>query len=136
MAELRTVATWHSRLARFCGASSVLLLLLLAACGSAAPTSSTGTAANPGLTVGQSVPYSLYTHCGVLSLNANGHIYYAQPPLGDGSGNPPGGWANPYDAGTLTMVDAHNMAFHDPAGNKATFTDTPAGATPIIPMCS
>src|ERR1700736_2547407 len=136
MVELCAVASWHSRFARFCGTSSILLLLVLAACSSAAPATSGGTAANPSLTVGQSVPYSLYTHCGVLSLNANSHVYYAQPPLGDGSGNPPGGWANPYDAGTLAMVDAHRMEFHDSAGNKATFTDAPAGATPITPMCS
>src|SRR5579859_7492293 len=34
----------------------------------------------------------------ILSVELNGHTYYAQPPLGDGSGNPPPGWGNSYDA--------------------------------------
>lgn len=113
----------------------MLVLLVLTACG-ASPGGAATPPANPSVAVAQSTPYSLYTHCGILSVEVNGHTYYAQPPLGDGSGNPPPGWGNPYDDGTLTMVDVHRAKFRDPAGNTATFTDTPVGATPTIPICS
>ena len=122
----------------WCRATTSILLLvtILAAC-DVVPGAPTGLpATNPSLTAGQSVPYSLYTHCGILSLTANGHVYYTQPPLGDGSGNPPAGWGNPYDAGTITVLGAHRLEFHDSAGHKASFTDVPAGPTPTLFPCS
>jgi len=109
----------------------ILVLLVLTACGAGPDLSSESHVA-----VGQSMPYSLYTHCGILSIELNGHTYYAQPPLGHGSGNPPPGWGNPYDDGTLTTVDVHHAEFRHPAGHAATFTDTPAEAIPAIPICS
>lgn len=93
-------------------------------------------ATNPTLKVGQSVAYNLYTHCGILSVSANDHTYYAHPPLSDGQGNPPPGWGNPYDNGTLAMIDAHTLRFSDASGHVATFTDTPPGPTPSVPLCS
>jgi hypothetical protein len=107
-------------------------LLLAGACG-VEPISPT---TEPALKVGESSAYRLYTHCGILSITANGHTYYAQPPLSDGSGNPPPGWGNPFDEGTVKMISEHVIEFHDPAGHKASFTDTPAGATPNVPICS
>lgn len=76
--------------------------------------------------------HTLYTHCGILSISANGHTYYAQPPLSDGQGNPPPGWNNPFDTGTLAMIDAHTMWFSDAVGHVATFTDTPAGPSVFV----
>lgn len=105
-----------------------LLLVGLTACGVGVSTT------DPSLNVGESSPYRLYTHCGIVSVTANGHIYYAQPILSEGAAPP--GWGNPYDEGTLTMVDAHVVEFRDPSGHKATFTDTPAGPTPSVPVCS
>jgi hypothetical protein len=107
-------------------------LLVVAGC-SAGPFSPT---TDPTLKVGESSAYSLYTHCGILSITANGHTYYAQPPLSDGSGNPPPGWGNPVDEGTVKMISEHVIEFHDAAGHKASFTDTPLGATPNVPICS
>ena len=81
------------------------------------------------------VAYRLYTHCGVLYADLNGTRYYADPPLSDGSGNPPRAWSNPYDDGTLTVVDANTVVFSDSAGNRAAFTTHPASGIPTIYPC-
>jgi hypothetical protein len=98
-----------------------------------------GTAANASgssvsITVGSSVPYDLYTHCGVLSATINGQIFYAVPVLSDGSGNPPPGWGNPYDGGELTLRSPTTAEFHDSAGHSAEFARSPQGKS--IPVCS
>ncbi|MFI5287941.1 MAG: hypothetical protein ACHQ4F_16730 [Candidatus Dormibacteria bacterium] len=116
-------------------AIAIVVSVLLVACGgSLNPAKAPGS--NPSLKVGQSTAYNLYIHCGILSVTANGHTYYAEPPLSDGQGNPPPGWGNPYDNGTLKLIDEHTLRFSDANGPVATFTDTPAGATPSIPLCS
>jgi hypothetical protein len=86
--------------------------------------------------VGRSAPYRLYTHCGVLAASISGQIYYADPPLTDGAGNPPPGWGNPYDDGDMTLQTAMTADFHDSGGHAAHFTSTPRGQTPSIPVCS
>jgi hypothetical protein len=86
--------------------------------------------------VGHTVNYRLYTHCGVRAAEVHGITFFAQPALDDGSGNPPPGWGNPYDDGTLTLVDQHTAVFRDPAGHTAWFTDRPPGPTPGLPTCS
>jgi hypothetical protein len=99
------------------------------ACGAAPP--GEGTRVETGHTVG----YRLLTHCGVHSAKVNGSTFFAQPPLDDGNGNPPAGWGNPYDDGSLTLVDEHTAVFRDPAGHTARFTDRPPGPAPIQPPC-
>jgi hypothetical protein len=100
------------------------------------PANSDAPGASVSINVGSSAPYRLYTHCGVLSASINGQTYYAEPPLTDGSGNPPSGWANPYDDGDMTLRTATTADFRDPAGNTAHFTSTPRGPTPSILTCS
>lgn len=108
--------------------------ILLLACGAPANTNAPG--GNVSINVGSSAPYGLYTHCGVLAATINGQTFYAEPPLSDGSGNPPPGWGNPYDDGDMTLRSATIADFHDSAGHSAHFTRTPSGPTPSIPICS
>ena len=77
----------------------------------------------------QTVQYRMYTHCGVLYADFNGTRYYADPPVRDGN------WNNPYDDGTLSVVDASTVEFTDPAGNRARFTTHPSGGIPTIYPC-
>ena len=100
------------------------------------PANSDAPGASVSIKVGSSAPYRLYTHCGVLAASINGQIYYADPPLTDGSGNPPSGWGNPYDDGDMTLRTATTADFRDSAGHTAHFTSTPQGPTPSIPICS
>ncbi|MHB8489248.1 MAG: hypothetical protein ACYDCS_08510 [Candidatus Dormibacteria bacterium] len=86
------------------------------------------------MSTGASAPYDLYTHCGVLSASINGHIFYAEPALTDGSGNPPRGWGNPYDGGEMTLRSVTTADFRDPAGHSAHFARQPQG--PGVATCS
>ena len=86
------------------------------------------------ISVGNSAPYDLYTHCGVLSATINGQIFYAAPVLSGGSGNPPPGWGNPYDGGEMTLRSLTTAVFHDSSGHSAQFARSPQGKG--IPVCS
>jgi hypothetical protein len=48
-------------------------------------------------------PYRLMTHCGIAWTNIAGTFWRAEHPLSDGHGNPPPGWGNPFQDGTLTL---------------------------------
>jgi hypothetical protein len=74
-------------------------------------------AAVPG-EVGVARPFDLYTHCGVLGADIEGVWFTADPPLTDGAGNPPAGWGNPDQPGTLTLSSATEAVFRDDAGHE------------------
>jgi hypothetical protein len=55
------------------------------------------------------VPYRfrLYTHCGLdwpLAMDVDGSFWDLKGPASDVSGNPPTGFGNPYDLGTVTLI--------------------------------
>ena len=99
-----------------------------------------GNAGAPGgdvaIEVGKSAPYRLYTHCGIHSAQINGQTFYANPPLSDGSGNPPSGWGNPYDDGTMTLRSPGVADFSDWLGHSAHFTAGPGRAASSVALCS
>lgn len=74
-------------------------------------------AASP-LAVGVPVPFELYTHCGVVGADLGGIWFAADTPLVDTSGNPPAGWDNPYQSGTVTLLTADTALFQDDAGHE------------------
>jgi hypothetical protein len=87
------------------------------------------------LPAGKSVPYNLYTHCGVSEARVGSHYYVAVHPLSDGAGNPPAGWGDPYQAGTMTLVSTTQAVFTDTAGHRVTFRARP-GAKTFLRVCS
>lgn len=114
-------------------AASIAIAVVTAGCGSyrAAP----GPTTSP-VPVGVSVPFQLYTHCGIRFADYKGVRFYADPPLDDGSGNPPRGWGNPFDDGMLTLTGPDTRVFTDRAGNHAVFSTHPQGGVPTIYLCS
>jgi hypothetical protein len=94
------------------------------------------TPTSPPDAVGTSQPFSLYTHCGINYADFDGKAFYADPYLWDGNGNPPSGWGNPEDNGTMTLKDQTTAEFMDSAGNCATFSTQPRAGIPTIPICS
>ena len=84
---------------------------------------------------GKSVRYNLYTHCGVSEARLGKQYYVAVHPLSDGAGNPPAGWGNPYQAGTMTLVSATEAVFTDGVGHSVGFRMRP-GATTFLRVCS
>ena len=101
------------------------------ACGSTSSPASAPTAP-------KSVPYNLYTHCGIDYAQVGNRYYEVTPPLSDGSGNPPPGWGNPYQPGTLTVISPTQAVFTDKAGHRVVFTLVPSGAPgrATAPVCS
>ncbi|MHB1835874.1 MAG: hypothetical protein ACYCXW_12985, partial [Solirubrobacteraceae bacterium] len=78
-----------------------------------------------------SVPYTLYTHCGIKWALIRGTFWRATKPLSDGQGNPPPGWGNPNQKGTLTFLSPSLAVFKSAAGN-VTFTRTSRKSPPLI----
>jgi hypothetical protein len=62
-------------------------------------------------------PFELYTHCGIDEAFFDGRYYEAVEPLSDGNGNPPPGWGNPSQDGTIRVVSATEASFHSDAGD-------------------
>lgn len=76
-------------------------------------------------------PHQLFTHCGVIWTQFLGKSWFASPPLSDGSGNPPAGFGNPVDHGTIQVVGPHQLRYVSSGGRTVTFVDTlPPGASP------
>jgi hypothetical protein len=80
-------------------------------------------------------PYKLYTHCGIDEARIGNQYFAAVHPLSDGAGNPPIGWGNPYQAGTLTVVSSTETVFTDNVGHRVMFKLRP-GATKFLHVCS
>ncbi len=76
-------------------------------------------ACQDGVRMGVAYEYELYTHCGIRQAYFAGRYWVADPPLGDGSGNPPPGWGNPTQRGSMELV----------APQRAEFRAGPLGAT-------
>jgi hypothetical protein len=75
--------------------------------------------------------YSFYTHCGIEWTLINGHYWHADQPLSDGNGNPPPGWGNPFQVGTLTVIDQATAEFESSAGS-VTFRRTDLTEPPFL----
>lgn len=64
----------------------------------------------------------LYTHCGVIDLEIDGVWYEREGGLlSDGNGNPPPGWENPYQEGTVESLGDDAVIFKDSAGHEEKF---------------
>lgn len=113
-----------------------VLTLAVAATTSLAACSSSGHAARrpsgPPEPTGSA--YALYTHCGIHEARV-GHTYYvADDPLDDGHGNPPAGWGNPYQQGTMATPTPGVAVFSDSLGHVVRFHARP-GATSFLQIC-
>ncbi|MDQ0028774.1 hypothetical protein [Arthrobacter bambusae] len=114
-----------------------LLTVTLSAvlCGCAGPvTPMTGASPEAPTPNASGMPIMLYTHCGIEELRVDDTFFIAETPLNDGQGNPPPGWGNPYQAGTVT-VSGPLAVFRDDSGHVVTFRARP-GATGLPKICS
>ncbi|MDG4859862.1 hypothetical protein P8605_17170 [Streptomyces sp. T-3] len=82
----------------------------------------------------RSFPFTLYTHCGIDEARVGKTYFEADEPLSDGEGNPPAGWGNPGQRGTMTLKSATEAVFTDDAGHEVTFHARP-GATTFKRLC-
>jgi hypothetical protein len=115
-----------------------LAVWALAACGSspAAPLASPGRPSPAtAIAAGSPQPYRLYTHCGIDEARIGHRYFEAVRPLTDGAGNPPPGWGNPYQPGTMTLLSPVTAVFRDHAGHRVLFR-LRRGATTFRHLCS
>ena len=101
----------------------MLVAAAMAATGLTACASTKGGSSGPistptAVPTGSAVAYSLYTHCGIDEANIAGHWFEADTPLFGASGaNPPNGWDNPYQQGTIRMLSDTVAEFRDGHGH-------------------
>lgn len=83
--------------------------------GAASGPSSPASAAASATASSRGRPFSLYTHCGLdwSPIEIDGSFWQATGPgpLSDGQNNPPPGFGNPSDQGTLTLLDDRHATF-------------------------
>jgi hypothetical protein len=82
----------------------------------AAPAEGFGLPAMPEPGVAYAV--DLYTHCGIRGIDIGGVWFAADPPLVEPGGNPPAGWGNPDQRGTVTLLSHDEAVFRDDAGHQ------------------
>ncbi|MFF3762192.1 hypothetical protein [Streptomyces sp. NPDC002185] len=99
---------------------------VLTGCAQADEDLNTGRAASPGRTI----PFDLYTHCGIEEARIGSTYFEAETPLSDGSGNPPEGWGNPTQHGTMTLKSETEAVFTDDAGHEVKFRARPGAKAP------
>lgn len=119
------------------GVAAVMGSVVLSACATTTSVAGSSAAHPPGEVGGvvDAAPFALYTHCGIHELAYEGRYYTrAGGPLSDGQGNPPAGWDNPYQRGSL-VVESSQAFFSDAKGHRETFALRP-GATSFETICS
>jgi hypothetical protein len=122
-------------------AAGAVMAVVLAACGSGpagqptTPARSSTVATTAAAAAGSARPYQLYTHCGIDEARIGNRYFEAVHPLSDGQGNPPPGWGNPYQPGTMTLLSPAEAVFRDHAGHQVQFRLRP-GATAFQHLCS
>jgi hypothetical protein len=80
----------------------------------------------PGVELRVPYEYVLYTHCGILGARIDGREWDAHPPLFDDYGaNPPPGWGNPFDQGTMMLLTRDDAEFRSASGETARFRPRP-----------
>ncbi|MER7540995.1 hypothetical protein ABTX77_40520 [Streptomyces sp. NPDC097704] len=84
---------------------------------------------------GQTIPFDLYTHCGIDEARIGSAYFAAETPLSDGSGNPPEGWGNPIQHGKMTVKSKTEAVFTDDAGHEVKFHARP-GASAFKHICA
>lgn len=106
----------------------LLVALLLASRNDPSP----GIGADENARVGTRYEYGLMTHCGVDFIRFDGRWWEAQPHLDDGNGNPPDGWDNGIQEGTLTLRTEAALEFNASAGRTLQFVEVRTAPTPVI----
>ena len=99
----------------------VAVLMMMTACGSASSDPDT-------VRVGETVGFTMYTHCGVESARINGRVWNAAEPLyaTPEKLDPPVGWDNPEQDGELTLESPARAVFAA-VGQRVVLMPSPSG---------
>ncbi len=111
-----------------------LLALPIAGCAYPSRLVKAPTATSASANASETVPYALYTHCGIDEARFDNRFYEAIDPLSDGNGNPPDGWGNPIQEGTMRRLSSNELVFQDQRGHYVVFRLRP-GASAFRRIC-
>jgi hypothetical protein len=70
--------------------------------------------------IGAAYRVTLNTHCGLRHVEFDGSEWGISGVLDDGSGNPPPGFANPSDEGTVTLTSPDSAVYLSELGEQRT----------------
>lgn len=113
-------------------AVALLLAVAVAGCGGDATTTLSpqpGVVGSPStLSVGETVAFSMHTHCGVEGAQINGRVWNAVEPLYSSPDRlgPPAGWGNPFQEGSLTLESSDRAVF-SALGQRVELEPSPTG---------
>ena len=83
--------------------------------------------------IGVAYKVEVGTHCGLTHVNFDGSEWAISGVLSDGSGNPPDGFNNPGDTGTITLTSDETAIWTSEFGQQRELTrDAPH---PVIDIC-
>ena len=85
----------------------------------------------PGVEIGKSYDYTLYTHCGIEWARIDGFWWHTTP-INDGNSNPPLGWDNPYDTGELVVIDHFTAVYNSGRDINVEFKRTIEVKAPFV----
>ena len=86
-----------------------------------------GLPCGPGVEIGKTYSFTLYTHCGVRRSYFDGRRWIVGPTLLNNDINPPPGWGNPTDEGTMELVAKNVARYTSRSGLVAEFRPLPEG---------
>lgn len=78
----------------------------------------------PGAQLGIAYPYSVRTHCGVTIMQFDGRWWKVSPPLSEDPYNPPPGWDDNVERGTIRLLSHDQAEFRTSRGAVAKLVPT------------
>jgi hypothetical protein len=111
------------------------LVLPVAGCDWLVPPSATpgGAVVTGEPAIGFPYPVTVYTHCGLRHVEFDGSDWQISGVLSDGSFNPPAGFGNPMDNGTVTLITHDRATYRSQYGELRTLTR--GGGLPWVEGC-
>jgi hypothetical protein len=77
------------------------------------------------------------THCGLRGIEFNGGTWTIEGPLNDGNGNPPQGFGNPQDHGSVTLTSQDEGIYRSELGvERRVERASVTGTQPKEPACA
>jgi hypothetical protein len=113
---------------------SLLLALAISGCADDSVSRVNSTPLTPGkqatVSVGETIDFSMYTHCGVEDAHFNGRVWKVVDPLYSSpeKHSPPEGWSNPSQPGRLTLESPQRAVFEAP-GKRVVLVPSETGQT-------
>jgi hypothetical protein len=116
--------------------AAAVIVLLVTGCSGAGirpPWLSTGIPLEGEPEIGVTYQVAVNSHCGLRAVEFDGSRWAISGELDDGSMNPPPGFGNPVDHGTITLTGPETAIYHSEFGERRELTR--GGGLPPVAGC-